>query len=158
MLQLSRLRESVNDYILFAVLFCICGVWAYAYRTHKRSARPRPTARDVTMTVEGRRLFVQGKILNAICDAILTVYLDGDITADEANAELATLAKFYHHEELIPLINDKKNRLFKQRLKATQRRIKLGNKAKPLPIPEPSKVLIKPKDDGERLASILGTL
>ena len=109
------------------------------------------------MTVEGRRLHVSSVVANRICDSLLDAYLDGDLTGDEANAELAKIAKFYHQEELIPLIKQKKDRLLKHRLKENKRKRDVSRqKTEPIPIPEPkSKAVVKPRTDGELLASIL---
>lgn len=155
---LGKVKEFVNDFSLWIILGLLVLVWSVMYGWRRRLRSPRKTSRDVTMTVEGRKLFVQKTILNAVCDGILDAYLNGDITSEEANLEMARIAKFYHHEEIIPLINDKKSKLLKHKLKQLKRRRSLNGSAKPLPLPtETSKAPVKPKDDGELLASILSS-
>lgn len=110
------------------------------------------------MTVEGRRIHVQRTVLDKVCDGLLDAYLDGDITSEEANLEMARIAKFYHHEEILPLINDKKTKLLKHRLKKLKRQRSMNGRTEVVPIPEPpppKKPVSRPKDDGDMLASIL---
>jgi len=154
--QINRVRESVGDLILWVALGLLVLVWGVMYRWRKRQRR-LPNVRDVTMTVEGRRLHVQRAVLNAVADGILDAHLNGEIEADEANAELARIARFYHHEELIPLIKDKKTKLMKRKLRDLKRRRDLNGKGDRLPIPEPPKTVAKPKSAGDLLASILGS-
>lgn len=147
--------KFLDDYILWIITGALVLLWAFMFKLRRRQKK-LPNARDVIMTVEGRRLLVQRTVLDKVCDGILDAYLDGDITTEEANAELARIAKFYHHEEIIPLINDKKSKLLKHRLKKLKRQRSLNGGAPALPIPnEPKKA--KPKNDGELLASILNS-
>lgn len=160
--QLRGVGETVNDYVLWIIVASLISAWSLVLW----SKRPRKTVgdmRDITMSPEARRLHVKRVCADYVCDGLLEAYLDGELSADEANAELAQLAKFYSHEELIPLINDKKNRIAKKRLKDARRRKELKGKTDPVPIPGPKpgqaeKPVVERKDDlGTELASILSS-
>lgn len=152
---LSKAKEFVADYILWITLVVLCSAWALSWRAWRRK-KPRLTVRDVTMTVEGRKLWTDTVFLERLMDALLECVLRDEITEQEANAKLAIVAHAFHREELMPLIKAKKSKFLKAQLKANKRRRALNGKTKPLPIPtETSTPAHKPKDDGDILASIL---
>ena len=100
--------------------------------------KPTVTMREITMTEAGRKLYVSKVVMEHICDGLLNAVLDGEIAADEANNEMAKMAKLYGHEEMIPLINARKTPLLKAQLRASNRRRKLNGKHPvPLPLPQP---------------------
>lgn len=136
MLKLRDVQEYVSDHILWVWISLGLSVATLLWMMWPRH-KPQSSMRELTMTVEGRRLYVQRVVLECICDALLEANISGQIENDEANAEMARLAKFYHHEELIPLINDKKKRLQKKQLKNNERRRKLNGRPEHIPIPGP---------------------
>lgn len=154
---LTKGRQFVNDFGLWVILGLLVLLWSVVYKLRSRLRRkPRPTMRDVTMTVEGRKLYTDTIFLERLCDTLLECVLRDEISEQEANAKLAIVAKSFRREEIMPLIKAKKSKFLKAQLKANERRRKMNGKTTPLPLPsETSKASSKPKDDGELLASIL---
>jgi hypothetical protein len=128
-------------------------LWVFS---RQRKYKNLPSMRDITMTVEGRRLHVQRVTLERICDGLLEAVINGEITDDEANIEMAKLAKIYSHPELIPLIRKKKPAMMKAQLKNNKRMRALnGGHYDKVQIPDPKDV--KTTVDEDSLAAILGS-
>lgn len=141
-----------DQVVVFILLVCVFGV---ALRLLTRPRKKPLQLRDMTMGEEGRRLHVQRVSMERICDALLEAVIQGELTDQEANAEMAKLAKIYNKEELIPLIRSKKPRMLKANLQHsdTRRRLNRGQVDK-VPIPEPEDVQGSSVEE-ETLTSIL---
>jgi hypothetical protein len=121
----------------------------------RRRLKYLPAMRDITMTIEGRRLHVQRVTLERICDGLLEAVINGDITDDEANIEMAKLAKIYSHPELIPLIKRKKTPMLKAQLKNNKRMRALnGGHYDRVQTPEPKE---SKKVDEDSIAAIMNS-
>jgi len=115
-------------------------------KQEQRNERYLSTVREVTMTVEGRRLYVDKVFYEQMCDAVIDLVLDGKISDQEANDMMAWLGqKLRHGKDFEPIFRKKKPLLVKAKLKASDRRRKLNGGRKPTPAPIPE----APSNDGE---------
>lgn len=130
--------------VLLIVFMCVV---AWRRRRRKQQETKHETylskVREVTMTVEGRRLYVDKVFYERMCDSTIDAVLNGEITEDEANNLMARLAQALKQEkEFEPIFRSKKPALVKAKLKASQRRrdVSTLNGRRPIkkaPIPEP---------------------
>lgn len=141
-------------YLVIGIGLVLLGVTSYLVRTKRK---PAVDMREITMTAEGRRMYVQRIAMERICDGLLEAVINGEITDDEANAEMARLAKIYSHPELIPLIRKKKTPMLKAQLRNNKRRRAVYDKETPsLQVLEAKAKMIEPSKPQEvTLGSIL---
>jgi hypothetical protein len=136
-------------YVTIGVCLFFLGVVRIVVRYR---GEPVVEMRDITMTIEGRRMYVHRVITERICDAILDAVINDSITADEANREMGKLAKVYDPKISEEIIRQRKPAIVKAQLRNNERRRKLNGKDTPVPIPQPK--IEKPVDD-DSIAAIL---
>lgn len=137
--------DAISPELKAILLGCFAFLLLYVVSRMRNKKVPSRTIEDITMTPEGRRLYVHREVMETICDGLLTLCIDGKITDDEANAQMARLAKLYGLEQMIPLIKNKKPKLLKAQLKNNERRRSLKKRlwnmdTDKVPIPEPEDV------------------
>ena len=150
---MENVRRFVDDYGLWLITGLVVLLWGVVYKLRSRPKK-HVTMREVTMTVEGRKLYTDTIFLERLCETLLDCVLRDEITEQEANVKLAIVAQAFHREELMPLIKAKKSKFLKAQLKANKRRRDMNGKTPALPIPTEAKGKVKPKNDGELLAYI----
>lgn len=156
---LDRIRPIVHWISEYWLWLCV-GVLVFSIGMVQRIKHigPKPTRadilKDVTMTIEGRRMFVHKVMLDAICDAALEKVLSGEITTQEMNDELGKLAKIYDKSALENLIRERRTPALKAELRHNKRRRQTRNeKPVPVPLPRPKKDPVDP----DSLQAILGS-
>src|ERR1700692_1325693 len=118
----ERLRpviDMLHDfwmYISIGVLLFLLGITRHI--VHRgRLPTMADRMKDITMTVEGRRKYVEMKAFEAVCEALLIQTLDGELTDEEANALMVLFAKNLNQEATGELIRKKKSVLLKAQLR-----------------------------------------
>jgi hypothetical protein len=160
--------DALSPEIKAILLGCFALLLLYVVSRMRKKKVHTTTIEDITMTPEGRRLYVHREVMETICDGLVTLCIDGKITDDEANVQMARLAKLYGLEEMIPLIRNKKPKLLKAQLKNNERKRSLtkrlwNKETTKVPIPEPEdikttnvvKMPVKTEAEPSLIASIL---
>jgi hypothetical protein len=153
---MHRLRPIVDfldNYWMYLVIGVCLFVLGIVRIVVKFKRDPQVEMRDITMTIEGRKLHVERVELECICDGLLNAVLDGRIDAQEANVAMAKIAKALKREDLMPLIRERKPAILKADLRNKKRRRQLnGGHDKPVLLPQPK--IDKPVDE-DSIAAIL---
>lgn len=142
---LKDVQDAAIDNLGWVMLFLSTLALVTVWRLSKRKSQPLSEMRDITMTVEGRRMHINRVFIERTGDALLEAVFQGEITEQEANDRYGWLARQMKQDDLIPLIQKKKQPMLKAQLQANKRRRSLGKKEAPLPLPSPKS---DPKPNG----------